>query len=174
MLHKSHWLDLCHPSTLASVLLQKSEEADDWTVCLDMQRLLQHSSCFDSTGGPPFLSPMYPSSHTSLGTARGAVRHAGAHSFLSDTELSHCEQFLCGSMLTNELSSVSSEKSCQSANRSRKSELCVHRSARENIVRQLVKIMQIFNGGRGFRSNNVYGSPAVIYPNENVKSAAGR
>lgn len=142
-----------------------------------MQRLLQHSSFFDSTGGPPFLSPMYPSSLTSLfGNGRGwggGVRHAGAHSFLSDTELSHCEQFLCGSMLTNELSSVSSEKSCQSANRSRKSELCVHCSARENIFRQLIKIMQIFNGGHGFRSNNVYGSPAVIYPNENMKSAAG-
>lgn len=49
-----------------------------------------------------------------------------AHSFMSDTELSHCEQFLCGLMLTNELSSASSEKSPQSVNVSRRSEaLCV-------------------------------------------------
>lgn len=170
-------LTSCHPSTLASILLHKSKEAMTvqcaWT-CKDFYSIplfltVQVVHLFSP---PCILLP----SPLCLGTAAGeggGVRHAGAHSFLSDTELSHCEQFLCGSMLTNELSSVSSEKSCQSANRSRKSELCVHRSARENIFRQLIKIMQIFNGGHGFRSNNVYGSPAVIYPNENMKSAAG-
>lgn len=60
----------------------------------------------------------------------GSVRHAPAHSFMSDTELSHCEQLLCGFMLTNELSSASSEKSSQSSDHSRRSEPSVFNSVR--------------------------------------------
>lgn len=60
---------------------------------------------------------------------------------MSDTELSHCEQFLVGSMLTNELNSASSEKSSQS----NLSFVCLILQEKKNH-----KIMQIFNGDHGF------------------------
>lgn len=50
-----------------------------------------------------------PSLNHQLVNGSGAAGHAGAHSFMPDTELSHCEQFCFGSMLTNELSSASSQ-----------------------------------------------------------------
>lgn len=60
----------------------------------------------------------------------GAVRRAWARSFMSDTELSHCEQSVLGLMLTNELSPVSLEKSFQDDTDSRKSELPLLHSMR--------------------------------------------
>lgn len=69
-----------------------------------------------------FITPPAPPPLHFWGRLAVAVRRVPAHSFMSDTELSHCEQFLCGLMLTNELSSASSEKSSQSGNRSGSSE----------------------------------------------------
>lgn len=69
---------------------------------------------------------------------------------MSDTELSHCEQSVFGSMLTNELSPASLEKSVQKDVGSRKSELtAVAFRKTENIFSHL-KITQIFNGDAAF------------------------
>lgn len=69
----------------------------------------------------------FPLAHPScFGTSVGAW----ARSFMSDTELSHCEQSVLGSMLTNELSPVSLEKSFQDDTDSRKSELPLLHSTR--------------------------------------------
>lgn len=61
---------------------------------------------------------------------------------MSDAELSHCEQFLIGSMLTNELSSASSEISGLSGINSRKSDfLCATLQEKRQSITQLVKII---------------------------------
>lgn len=109
---------------------------------------LQHSwSGFFSPTPPP------PNSFASsfLGqVGRGCICHSctPAHSFMSDTELSHCEQFLCGLMLTNELSSASSEKSSQRGDGSRR----FNSVRRETTALYTVCTTQsYFNGDCGFK-----------------------
>lgn len=168
-------LTFCHPSLAFLLLLllllhkppHKSGEAEFCSVCLDMQRLLQHSSLFYSTGGPSFSSCASFSPHLSA----GALRYAGAHSFMSDTELSHCEQFLFGSMLTNELSSASSEKSSQSGICNRKPE---SHSARKKIFIQLIKLNRFKSNTQSCKNKNVCCFHAVIRPNEKSMYTSGK
>lgn len=120
----------------------------------------------------------HPHSFTSLflgQVGRCCVRQSctPAHSFMSDTELSHCEQFLCGLMLTNELSSASSEKSSQSVDGSGRSESSVFNTVRRETTTlyTVCTTQSYFNGDcrlkrRGSRaqdskSNDVSGSHAV-------------
>lgn len=82
---------------------------------------------------------------------------------MSDTELSHCEQFLFGLMLTNELSSASSEKSSHSGPRGGMCKLFCKKKKRKKIV----KIIQIFNNDQrwsGNRSDTHYNKGNNVYP----------
>lgn len=143
VLHKSHWLDLHHPSLAFLLLLKTTMNQEKLTTvqCVwTCKGFYSIPLCFTVQVVRVF-HPVHPSPLTSaFGGRPGALRYAGAHSFMSDTELSHCEQFLFGSMLTNELSSASSEKSSRSGVRSRKSQLRVSHSARRKILIQLVKL----------------------------------
>lgn len=180
--HTNHTdLTFSHPSWVCFINHCKSEGADSCTVCLDMQNLLQHSSFLQYRWPSifPFCAPFLP--HLTAWGQLGALRYVGAHSFMSDTELSHCEQFLFGSMLTNELSSASSEKSFHSSVRSRKSELHARLALQEKKnLHTTCKIIQILNGDCGLKwccnqsckSNNVCCSHAVTYPNERSRSTA--
>lgn len=125
--HKSHHSNLLHSILafhLSSYNLNKEEAVSlqcVWT-CQDFYSILL---CFRVQVGCPPPSPGHPSSsfRTCVWGRPGSVMHAWAHSFMSDTELSHCEQSVFASMLTNELSPVSSEKSFQKGICSRKSDL---------------------------------------------------
>lgn len=109
--------------SLASIYLRKNLNKERRSRFLSSvpghATILQHSSfVLQYRWAAFFTSPAHPSSSPPQSSVRGRlwggpVKHAWALSFMSDTELSHCEQSVLGSMLTNELSPASLEKSFQ-------------------------------------------------------------